>query len=102
MYCRGREGDEAKSKITVLVLLRQNKVLSSGDGAAVGSYRFLDDVKALLVNLKRGHFLDDLLQEDVLFVIVTFNRQLQHRTQWLSISKQHVISDLPKVADRLR
>lgn len=41
------------------------------------TYRFFDDVKALLVYLKGGHLLNYLLQQDVLFVIVTFNRQLQ-------------------------
>lgn len=37
------------------------------------SHRFLDDVEALLVYLKGGHLLDDLLQEDVLFVVVAFD-----------------------------
>ncbi len=44
---------------------------------AVRAYRFFDNVKAPLINLKGGHLLDDLLQQDVLFVIVTFHRQLQ-------------------------
>lgn len=46
-------------------------------GVAVRTYRFFDDVKALLIYVKGGHLLDDLLQQDVLFVIVTFDRQLQ-------------------------
>lgn len=46
-------------------------------GMAHQTYGFFDDVKALLINLERGHLLNDLLQQDVLFVIVTFNRQLQ-------------------------
>lgn len=52
---------------------------------AIRTYGFFDDVKALLINLERGHLLNDLLQQDVLFVIVTFNRQLQ----WQSNNMHH-------------
>lgn len=34
------------------------------------AHRLLDDVEAFLINLKCGHFLNDLLQQDVLLVIV--------------------------------
>lgn len=34
---------------------------------------FFDDVEALLVYLEGGHLLDDLLQEDVLFIAVAFD-----------------------------
>lgn len=37
------------------------------------SYRFLNDIEALLIDLKRSHLLNDLLQEDVLFVIITLD-----------------------------
>lgn len=40
---------------------------------ARSAYRFLDDVKAFLVNLKVGHLLNDLLQQDVLLVIVALH-----------------------------
>lgn len=40
---------------------------------AARTHRFFDDVKALLVYLEGGHLLDDLLQEDVLLVAVTFD-----------------------------
>lgn len=38
-----------------------------------GTHGFFDDVEALLVDLKGGHLLDDLLQEDVLFIAVAFD-----------------------------
>lgn len=44
----------------------------------MGAYRFLDDVEALLVDLEVGHFLNDLLQQDVLLVAVAFNGELRH------------------------
>lgn len=43
----------------------------------VWTYRLFDDVKALLVDLEGRHLLDDLLQQDVLLVVVTFDRKLQ-------------------------
>ncbi len=65
--------------------------ICADDGVEVGAYRFFDDVKAPLVYLKGSHLLDDFLQQDVLFVIVTFNRQLQQRVienRWDIINKQ--------------
>lgn len=44
----------------------------SSAGSA-STHSFFDDVEALLVNLKGGHLLDDLLQQDVLLVVVTFD-----------------------------
>ena len=43
----------------------------------LNTYRLFDDVEALLVDLKGGHLLHDLLQEDVLFVTVAFDGQLE-------------------------
>lgn len=45
--------------------------------SAAGTHSLLDDVEALLVNLERGHLLDDLLQQDVLLVAVAFDGQLR-------------------------
>lgn len=44
---------------------------------SLSTYCFFNDVEALLVDLKGGHLLDDLLQQDVLFIAVAFNRQLE-------------------------
>lgn len=44
---------------------------------SLSTYCFFDDVEALLVDLKGGHLLDDLLQQDVLFITVAFDRQLE-------------------------
>lgn len=43
------------------------------------AHRLLNDVEAFLVNLKRGHFLNDLLQQDVLLVIVPLYRELEQK-----------------------
>lgn len=62
-----------------------------------GAYRFLDDVEALLIYLKGGHLFDDLLEQDVLFVIVAFNRQLQQTVtedRWCIISAVVLLTDL--------
>ena len=41
------------------------------------TYCFFDDVEAFLVYFKGRHLLNDLLQQNVLFVAVTFDRQLR-------------------------
>ena len=43
-------------------------------------YRFLNDVEALLVDFKGGHFLHDLLEQDVLLVVVALHRELGDTT----------------------
>lgn len=47
--------------------------------SACVSHRFLHDIKALFIDLKRGNSFDDLLQQDVLFVTITLDRQLTHK-----------------------
>lgn len=50
-------------------------------GGGAGTHRLLDDVEALLVDLERGHLLDDLLQQDVLLVAVALDGQLRQAEQ---------------------
>lgn len=68
MYCR-----EAREEGRMLETPPPQHLLSRPPPPGPDSHRFLDDVEALLVYLKGGHLLDDLLQEDVLFVVVAFD-----------------------------
>lgn len=52
-----------------------------GRAAGPETHRLLDDVEALLVDLERGHLLDDLLQQDVLLVAVALDGQLRQAEQ---------------------
>lgn len=60
-------------------------------GSGAGTHRFLDDVEALLVDLERGHLLDDLLQQDVLLVAVALDGQLRQAEQMGHVTEKRKI-----------